>query len=542
MKRLFTLTVVLVALLSVAAPLTAQGDVATIIYTQEPDLLNRMYSSMWYSDILTELWQMPAIVFDGDLNPTPMLLTEVPSGENGGISEDGTVITFNLRDDVVWSDGEPMTSADFIFTYDMYIAEGNLPISRYPYDVDSGVIASMEAPDDYTVIVNFVEPFAPWMSYIFDHIIPEHVLGPVFEAEGTIDNADWNRAPTVTLGPFVFSEWESGGHLLFTRNDNWIDPPVLDGIFFRIVPDDAAQIAALLGGDGDIGTFMSYSDFPQLEEAGIVLQMTPSGYNEAWFFNLDPETAHPAMLDINVRKALQHASPRQLVCDTLLLGRTYPAGTFWENTPFDNPDVESPAYDLEEAARLLDDAGWVDSDGDGVRDKDGVALELRYLTPPRQVRMDTQVVTQQHFAEVGIALVLDNPSYDVFWNSYGSGGPVATGGYDLAQWSSNTAFPDPHTPDFLCSEIANEDNPEGNNWFGYCEEDVDALLQEQATTVDFAARQALFWEIGALMDEDVVWTGVWHDPDWWAVSDRLQNVVLNGAQPFWNASEWALGG
>ncbi len=538
-KHLLVLAVAFAVLAGLVTPTAAQDQkIVTIIYTQEPDNLNPMYSNMWFAIITKELYLVGAWDYDQDLNPHPVLVTEIPSIENGGISEDGTVITLHLRDDITWSDGEPITADDFVFTYEMITSDANTPISRYPYEED--IIAGVEAPDERTVVVTFVEPFAPWLATLFTYVLPEHVLRPVFEEEGTLDNAAWNRAPTVGSGPFVFKEWETGGHIYFERNENYFGPaPILDGVFIRIVPDDASQIAALLSGDADMGTFIAYSDVPQLEETGYInIVLVPSGYNEAWFFNLDPETAHPAMLDVNVRRALVMAFDRWRITEDLLLGRTYPPASYWENTPYASPNVEPIPYDPEEAARLLDEAGWVDTNGDGTRDKDGVELVLRYLTPPRQVRMDTQVIVQQEFAELGIGLTLENPSYDIFWNSYAAGGPIATGQFDIAQWSQNPAFPDPDTNYFLCSEIPSEENPEGANWSHYCNEEVDALLREQARTVDYDARVELFHQIDELLSQDIVWVGVWHDPDLWAYNTRVQNLALNGATPFWNCYEW----
>src|SRR5690606_11932683 len=122
-------------------------------------------------------------VFDTNLNPVPRLAAEIPSLENGGLSEDGTVVTIRLRDDLVWSDGAPLTAADFVFTHAMFTAESNAVDSRAPYDA----IVSVEAPDPQTVVVTFAEPSAPWLTTLFYSVLPAHILQPVFDAEGTLD-------------------------------------------------------------------------------------------------------------------------------------------------------------------------------------------------------------------------------------------------------------------------------------------------------------------------------------------------------------------
>ena len=137
--------------------------------------------------------------------------------------------------------------------------------SRDPFDT---YVDKVEAKDKTTLVVTFKEPYAPWQAKIFSNVnqtqaIPKHILEPVFQKDGTIDNAEWNRKPTVGAGPFVFKEWQSGSHLIFVANPNfWLGKPKVDQIFFRIVPDDAAQIAAIKAGDTDIGTFISASDVP----------------------------------------------------------------------------------------------------------------------------------------------------------------------------------------------------------------------------------------------------------------------------------------
>ncbi len=166
-----------------------------------------------------------------------MLVNELPSLENGGISEEGTVITLDLRDDIVWSDGTPITSEDFVFTYETVINPANAVASAYPYNE----LVSVEGPDPQTVVITFEEPFASWQATLFTGLMPKHVLEPVYDAEGTIDNAPWNLQPTVGCGPFVFDEWESGSFARFLANDQyWLGRPKLDEVFMRFVPDDAA--------------------------------------------------------------------------------------------------------------------------------------------------------------------------------------------------------------------------------------------------------------------------------------------------------------
>ncbi len=187
---------------------------------------------------------------------------------------------------------------------------------------------------------------------------------------------------------------------------------------------------------------------------------------------------------------------------------------------------------------MLDEAGWVDSNGDGTRDKDGKELVLTYGTTTREIRQDTQAVFQQELAEVGIKVELQNFDSDIYFAGYGEGGPAATGQLDIFEYSTVTQFPDPDSYDYLCSEIPSDEKPAGTNWEGWCDPELDALFQKQATEVDFKTRQQTFYQISKMIFDKVYWLGLWQDPDWFGISGRLLNVKLSGATPFYNIAEW----
>ena len=549
-RKLYLLLVILVAaslaLSACGGPKPTFKGTVTATFVQEPDNLNPMYTDMYFSGILRELYLKPAWNFDENANPVPVLVKEIPSAANGGLSADGKTVTLKLREDIKWSDGEKLTSADFVFTYDMIMSDKNVPLSRYPYE---DFVASVTAPDDYTVVVNFTEPFAAWLTRIFTYILPEHVLAPVFEADGNLDNAAWNRNPTVTLGPFVLAEWETGSHLAFKANPAWIQPPKIEQFFVRVVPDDAAQEAAIIAGDTDLGIFLSSDQIEKLEAGGKVkVVAVASGYNEAWFLNVNPDTAHPAMLDANVRKAVAMATDRFTIVNDLLVSSINPVSvSFWDTTPpYDNiGGLEPYPYDPEGAKKLLDDAGWKDSDGDGIRDQeiDGkkVDLVLRYITNQRELRKNVQAVVEQQWKLVGIGVELVNYSSDVYWNGYNDDGPQAQGLYEIAEYSSVPGgFPDPDSSGWKCDQIASADNPDGENWQGYCNPEIDKLMDEQAVTLDPVKRKEIFKKIQQIMYDDVIYIGFWKDPDLWSINSRVQNVKLSGVYPFWNAHEWVV--
>ena len=525
---------------------TPKPKVVRVTFQQEPDSLNPLYSTMWYVAVLKDMYLATGLLTFNDKNqPIPWIAKEMPTKANGGISADDKVITFKLRDDVKWSDGTPLTADDYVFTWQMTMADKNTVQSRDPFDT---YVEKVEAKDKTTLVVTFKEPYAPWQAKIFTNVngsqaIPKHILEPVFKKDGTLDKAEWNRKPTVGAGPFVLKDWQTGSHLIFQANPNfWLGKPKVDQVFIKIVPDDAAQLAAMKAGDTDFGVFVSYQDMPEIEKIGTFnLVVAPSGYKESWFMNLstraDKTKGHPALQDVNVRKAIVMAVDREKIIKELLGGRTKVAVTFWDGTPYADPSAKALAYDPEGAKKLLDEAGWKVG-ADGIRAKGGVKLKLRYATTTKDVRKNTQVLVQQMLKDVGVAVDLLNHSSDIFWNSYGDKGPIATGQYDIAEWSTCPSFPDPDSAGWLCKEVPSDQNPAGGNWQFFCDKDLDALFNKQATTVDATARVPIFYEISKIINDKVYWNSMWDDPDWWAVSKNMVNVKLSGATPFWNAYEW----
>jgi len=522
---------------AVEEPAAEESKIVTFAWTQEPDSLNPFYTDMWFSSILQQLYLCWAWEFDDQNLPYAHLVTEVPSKENGGLSEDGMTITLNLRDNIVWSDGTPITSKDFKFTYDMIMSDANAVNSQYPYDY----LDSLETPDDLTVVMNFAEPFAAWQATFWLGILPAHVLQPVFDAEGSLMEADWNLAPTVGCGPYVFGEWESGSYLRFVKNENyWKGQANIDEVFLQFVPDDAAQTAALVAGDADLGTFPPLSDIPALEDAGLDVHSVNGGYAEGWFFNLR-DMASPGARDLVVRQAIAMSIDRQAIVDDLLLGLSEPANTLWDAlaaSGYVSPDIVPWEYDPEGAKAMLEEAGYVDSDGDGIReDLDGNPLTIIHGTTIRSIRQDIQAVAQQQLREVGIDLDIQSWDSDIFFGSYADAAPPAVGDVDIMEWSDSTYFPDPDTDYWLCSQLPDDENPWGYNYFT-CDEELDALFQAQIVETDPDARVAIFNNITKYMHDNVYWYGLYVDPDMWIVSSDLTGVKFSGVTPFFNIMEW----
>ena len=519
---------------------TPKPKVATFIWTQEFDTLNPLYTNMWFSSITQQIWNCWAWDFDEVTNPHAVLVKEIPSIENGGVSADGKVLTLKLRDDIKWSDGTPITAADFIFTYQMYIDPKNSVATTHPYEL----IEKIEAPDPLTLVTTFKDPFASWLYSLWRGLLPKHILQPVFDKDGTINNAEWNRAPTVSCGPYNFDKWESGSYALFKANPNyWLGKPKIDQIFIRFVPDDASQTAALKAGEGELGTFPSWSDIPTFQQAGIEVISVFSGYNEGLYFNLDSKLGNPALQDVRVRQAIAYAIDRFTFNKNQLLGLTIPAVTDYDNTPYVDPSLkEAYPFDPEKAKQLLDEAGWKDSNGDSTRDKDGVELVLKYGTTTREIRQDMQAVIQQQLGAVGIKVELTNYAKDLFFSGFDQGGPAALGELDMWEYSASPAAPpDPDVAEWLCDQIPSAEQPSGTNWARICDPELDQLWKDQISQIDFKQRQQTFYKITKMIFDKAYWIGLWQDPDQFLVSKKLTNVKISGAGcPFFNIIDWDL--
>ena len=512
--------------------------IVTWAWTQEPDSLNPYYTNMWFSTILEQLYNCWAWEWDDQNVTFPKLLTEMPTMENGGLSEDGRVITLKLRDDPVWSDGTPLTAEDFVFTWEMNVNPANTVSSQYPYDQ----LESVTAPDERTVVMTFVEPFAPWEGSFWRGILPKHVLQPVFEAEGSLDEAEWNSAPTVGCGPYNFAEWESGSYIRFVKNENyWEGVPNIEEIYLQFVPDDASQTAALIAGDADLGTFPPYSDVPALQAGGLTIVTANSGYVEGWFFNFR-DMASPGIRDLKVRQAIAMAIDREAICNDLALGLTKPAETLWDALAaagWVSPDIVPWKYDPEAAKALLEEAGWTDTNGDGIRENaDGEPLTIIHGTTTRTIRQDIQAVAQQQLKQVGIDLQLMNQESDIFFGTFTDGAPCAVGDVDIMEWSDCTgSFPDPDHYYWNCSEVPSADNPWGANYFG-CDETLDGLFAQQLATINPEERKLIIQEITKYIHDQVYYYGIYEDPDYWVLGARLTGYKFSGITPFYNILEW----
>jgi len=539
-----------------AAPTTAPpaaepaNDVLTIGLFQEPDNLNPFLAVQTASRIIRDL------VLDGLVDADPegnyvADLAEVPSTENGTISEDGLTVTYKLADGITWSDGHPFTSRDVQYTWEAVMDDSNAVNSRNGYDQ----IVSIETPDEQTAVVTFGgdeenpgQVFAPALSLfsIPEAILPAHVL----EGQSFAD-AEFNRIPEGT-GPYMVAEWNSGQSIILDANPNYRVPdrPLIDRLIFKILPDQNAGIAQMRTGDIDVFWNIDTGVIDQFQAMeGVTIQVTPSSNIEYLGLNLsadsEVENPHFAFTDPNVRAALAMAIDRTPIIEELLFGLSEaadsPIGLGWAAPQ----GLSNPAYDPEGAMALLEESGWVDTDGDGIREKDGETLTLEISTPAgQQVRELTEQVLQEQFLAVGIELVINNLPAATLFGNWGENGTLKRGDFDIVMdtWGADLD-PDAFLSTlFLSDQIPNAANEgEGWNFFRLENETLDAAIDAGRSTLDIAVRQDAY----RIVVEEVLDAGV-YIPLYKRSNLNAFSAAVSGYSPnpwgefAWDAAEWSI--
>jgi peptide/nickel transport system substrate-binding protein len=269
-----------------AAPAQAQDRNTLVVgFAQEPDNMNGFYSSMAFAQWANDLVQASLYDFSDELQPVLVLAAEVPTRENGGISEDFKEYTVKLKPGLKWSDGKPLTAEDLVFTYQMIKDPANNMLQGSNI---RDALEEAEVLDETTFRLRFnaPKPFPEDLigSLGLSTILPAHIFRPIYEAEGTIENAAENQDPTVFSGPYVLREWRRGESMLFEANPNYVfGEPKIKRILIRFFPDTDSQYAALAAGQLDFVPNVSEGDIPRVAASNPDLKIVTvfGGYIES---------------------------------------------------------------------------------------------------------------------------------------------------------------------------------------------------------------------------------------------------------------------
>lgn len=523
LKNLRFISLVLVVLaLSVGFVGAQSENVLVIGWEQEPTLLTPR-QDMTFGSLLTNFYARD--VWDWDVNRQifPIMVAEIPTVENGlvvTLDNGNTQVTYKLKEGIQWSDGVEITSADCAFFHELRMDPTKLTFQRGTYPE---VVESLEVVDDYTFVLTYNVPFPDFQSNAYANCyLPEHIFREQLDATGNIDNHPYfNGEGVVGYGPYVFDGWTIGSQIAFSTNPLWDgDAPAFERVIARFITDSAQMRNALEAGEIDVAfnwsddLVGSYSAIPDVE----VFQ-TAGVYGDAVWMNVG-NGGHPALADPKVREAIVRAIDREsLAADLIGPGVLVPKS--WYPEAFWPEDLTFWPYDVDLANALLDEAGWVDSNGDGVRDKDGDQLVFRFFTTTRQLRMDYQVVIQEYLNEVGIRTQLLPVPANILFGSFLERGILNTGDYDLAIFalSSNPLSPFADAPSwFGCDGVPSAENPNGNNGWGSCDPEFDRLDILVGSTVDAEERLDYAWEAQRRFFDMGHWHGLYLRPTWYAIS------------------------
>lgn len=447
------------------------------------------------------------------------------------VAEDGRTYTFHLNQNVTWHDGTPFTAADVIFSFDATLAEDSLSVRRSSV---AQVLESYEALDDYTVQLVANDTYATFLENTVGlvAIVPKHIWEDVPFANWGTDGGTTGENPSrvIGTGPFKFVEWVPEDHVTVVKNEEYWDTtqvPNIDEFIFRVIPEQSSLTQALLTGEID-WCDVSFAEAPTLEDNPDVTIHAYDTTSVNWFSaNQDPSRTE-LFTDVRVRQALMYALDRELLAEQVYNGYAIQAnGTQPVLSVAFNPDATNTIYnyDPEKAMQLLEEAGWVDEDGDGVREKDGVKFSFECLFSEGVATYEQQIpYMQQAWAEVGIEMIPTPVPFATLSDA------TDTGDYEMAvfgfQWSIDGGQGDM----FRCDAVP----PAGFNSMRYCNEEYDRLALEAEKTIDPEARIQMLIEASNILNDEAAAGYLVFRQNTTGVRNTLHNFYPNGYSYMWS--------
>lgn len=394
-------------------------------------------------------------------------------------------ITFFLRKDVYWHDGTEFTAEDVKFTYDTIMDEKTNTVRRSDYEL----VETCEVLDKYTIRIIYKEPFSPGLETWGIGIIPKHLL-----ENRDINTDKFNRHPIGT-GPFKFVEWVSDEKIILQANDNYFEGrPYLDQIIYRIIPETSlSEIELLTGGIDYYGVSPHQYERISKNPKFKVFRQPSFAYTYVGY-NLKNDL----FKDKRVRQALTHAINREEIVKFVLYGLgTITTGPYPNHMWYYNPDVKPFLYNPHVARELLEEAGWKDSDRDGILDKKDKPFRFTLITNSgNDVRKDVGVLVQRHLKEIGIDVKLELYEWSVFLTDF-----INPKHFDacILGWSLGI---DPDAYQIWHSSQIET----GFNFISYSNPEVDKLLVAGRMEYDREKRKEIYHKFHQLIHEDQPYT------------------------------------
>lgn len=548
MRRLSLLVLLLLTVIPLSLTLGQSSDTLVFAHTGNPASLNPIYDLSVTESVPVSLLFAP--MFDRD----PATGTPIPGLTSWTTSDDGLVYTFTIRDDANWSDGTPITSADAKFT---------LEAVKSPLTETSGIgsingIQSVDIVDDKTFTVTFGEVDCASFANSNVRFVPAHMFAPDYS---DFKDNPYNSAPTVTSGPYLFDEWLPDEVVRLHANpDYWKGKPNIENIVLRILAEPSVLIQSLEAGESDYAWMQTnqLELFSSLDAFNIIVTPTNqilhlsmnwgdpnnpmAAYDENG--NLVEQAPNFALSDVRVRQAIAMGYDKSAILATLgenggqLVG-SYLYPTSWAY----NADIQPWPYDPEAAAALLDEAGWVMNDATGIREKDGVPLQLELKgTSITELLENTALVVQDQLGDIGIEVTIDSPEYNVWV------GDLLGQKYDLAVPMSGIGIDPNGFIDVLTASTADVPGS-GLNWDSYVNPHLDELADQARTVPGCSNEERLPYlrEMQQIVHDDVAKDYILVTNQAFVMNKRIGGVDLQfgntvSANFFPSVEKWTLDG
>lgn len=461
--------------------------------------------------------------FDATNRPIPELATEVPSRMNGGISADGKTVTYHLRRDAKWSDGQPFTSADVVFSVDVVKNPKNNEITAD----DFRRIVRVDAPDPYTAVFHLIRPDSLfYTTFATDGagpcILPKHILGGL----ESIVTAPYNSLP-VGIGPFKFSNWHRGQDVEMVADPLYFrGRPKLDEVVYKIIPDRNTVLTQIATHELDLWMPVPAAYYERVRNImGIEVEKIP-GYG---YDHLDFNLQNPALADPVVRQALRYATDRASILEKIRHG----VGRLQESViapahPYYNPAIAFVPYDPAKANALLEADGWKRGT-DGIRTKNGLRLSFTYATGVGLPDTDQMIeLLRVWWKEIGVEFDVQRYLSSKFFAPMSDGGILYNGRFDITGFGWNGSATGDLAPAFACDHQP----PNGQNVVHYCNPAVDRLVDTFETNSDGAVQKRTLQEIQAVLASDVPSIVLDSREDIFAYNADLKNFHPNQVSAF----------
>lgn len=457
------------------------------------------------------------VKYDKDFNIVPDL------AEKWEIEDGGRLLRFHLRKNVRFHDGAPLTARDVLFTYETIIN----PKTPTAYAEKYKLVQSLKIIDDYTIEARYAKPFAPALiSWGALEVMPAHLLKGVDIAKSPL-----TRQP-IGSGPYRLKSWETGSRIALTANAQYFEgPPRLAGVVYRIIPDQTTEFMELKAGTIDIMgltplQYLKQTNTPDFKANYVKYKYLADGYTYLGF-NLK----RAPFDNVRIRQAIAYAIDKQEIVKGVLYGLGLEAtGPYKPGTMWYNPAVTKYPYDPAKARALLQAEGYTDSDGDGILDKGGKAFEFTILTNQgNPLREKTGQIIQQRLKAVGIKVNIRVIEWTVFLKQF-----VDKGNFDAVILSWNII----QDPDLFDVWHSSRTGPNGLNFIGFKNAEVDALLDKGRYTFDNKVRKACYDRIQAILAEQQPYVFLYVPYSLPAVSSRIKGIVPAPAGITYNFKDW----